>query len=145
MKFQCAVEIRKPLSLVIELFTNPNNLKEWQDGFISMNHLSGEPGEMGSKSRFFYKTGKRELELIETIIINNLPDEFTAEYWSKPMVNTMTNRFAELANGNTKYTAEIEYTKFNGLMPKLMALLFPRMFKKQVQKWINQFRDFAEK
>lgn len=33
----------------------------------------------------------------------------------------------------------------NGIMPKLMAKLFPGMFKKQSQKWMDQFKEFVEK
>lgn len=30
-------------------------------------------------------------------------------------------------------------------MPKLMAILFPGIFKKQGEKWMRQFKEFAEK
>lgn len=60
------------------------------------------------------------------------------------MTNTMTSRFSELGENKTEYTAEIEYTKFNGIIPKLMSMLFPGMFKKQSQKWLEQFKSFAE-
>jgi len=29
-------------------------------------------------------------------------------------------------------------------MIKMMAFLMPGMFKKQTQKWLNQFKEFAE-
>ncbi|MBT7040151.1 MAG: SRPBCC family protein, partial [Bacteroidetes bacterium] len=35
MKFSCQVEINAPIDQVLELFVNPDNLKELQDGFIS--------------------------------------------------------------------------------------------------------------
>lgn len=145
MKFTCSVEINQPVAKVIELFTNPDNLKEWQDGFVSLTHLSGTPGEVGAKSKMIYLIRNKEMELIETIKVNNLPKEFIGEYAAKTMVNTMRNSFTEIGFNKTKYVSEIEYTQFNGFLPKMMAFLLPGLFKKQTQKWLNQFRDFAER
>ena len=33
---------------------------------------------------------------------------------------------------------------FNGFMPRLMAMLMPGMFKRQTQKWLDQFKVFSE-
>lgn len=140
MKFTCHTDIKAPLQTVIELFENPSNLKKWQDGFISITPISGKPGEVGSKSKLIYE----KLELIETILRNELPEEFKANYEHKHMVNTMSCKFKKLDSNTTRFEQEIYYTKFNGFAIKLMAKLFPGMFKKQVQKWLNQFKAFVE-
>jgi hypothetical protein len=57
----------------------------------------------------------------------------------------MANRFIVLDNSSTRYEAEIDYTKFIGIVPKLMALLMPGVFKKQVQKRLDSFKSFVEK
>lgn len=145
MKFTCSVDINLPINRVVELFDNVDNLKHWQDGFISHENVSGPPGESGSISRFKYKSGKREINLTETIVINDLPVEFKALYEAKEMTNTMSNKFSSLTENSTHYSAEINYIKFNGFMIKLMATIFPGMFKKQVQKWLNHFKDFCER
>jgi len=145
MKFTCQVDIEQPLEKVIELFDNVDNLKEWQDGFVSFEHLSGTPGEPGARSRMLYKTGKREMELIETIAIKNLPEEFSGVYEHKHMINTMTNRFKAIDANSTHYEVEIEYTELRHFMVKLMAFFVPGMFQKQVQKWLDQFKAFAER
>lgn len=144
MKFNCSVEINLPLRKVVELFEDSENLKNWQDGFIKMESLSEKPKEVGAKSKLYYISGKRKIILEETILVYNLPDEFTGRYEAKEMVNTMKNNFVALSDSNTKWTAEIEYTEFRGFIPKLMAKLLPGMFKKQTQKWLNQFKAFAE-
>jgi len=91
-----------------------------------------------------YQIGKRKLELKELILLNELPLEFKAEYTAKEMVNTMHSFFTPLSEDKTEWKSEINYSKFNGLMPKLMAYLMPGMFKKQAQKWSDQFKTFAE-
>ncbi|NNE27423.1 MAG: SRPBCC family protein [Saprospiraceae bacterium] len=144
MKFKCSVIINKPLDEVVALFKDPDNLKHWQDGFQSYEPLSGAPGEPGSKSAFVYQQGKNRIELEETIEVNDLPDEFTADYVHTHMSNKMTNHFESLPGGQTLYEAYIDYYKLNGWMIKLMVKLFPGMFKKQTQKWLDQFKKFAE-
>ncbi len=144
MKFQGYIDIQKPRDLVVKLFQDPNHLAKWQDGFQKIKHISGEKGAKGSVSMLYYVMNKRPLELKETIIENNLPDSFEAFYEHTHMDNTMKCTFAELSDGSTRYSYEFEYTRFSGVMPKLMAKFFPGMFKKQGEKWNRQFKEFVE-
>jgi uncharacterized membrane protein len=145
MKFTCTVIIEKPINQVVEFFINPDNLKEYQDGFLGKELVSGKPAQVGTVSKIFYQQGKRKMEITETVTSNNLPHEFSGFYHHIHMDNTMTNRFTSLSENRTQYDAEIEYTVLRGFMVKTVAFLFPRMFKKQVQKWLDQFKEFAEK
>lgn len=145
MKFIGSVEINKPKSLVAKLFADPLYLIEYQDGFQSKTLLSGEIGQVGAVSMMFFKHGKREMELKETITLNNLPDTFEALYEHKHMDNTMKCKFTALDENKTLYEYEFEYIRVSWLMPKLMFLLFPSMFKKQVDKWMQQFKVFVER
>jgi xanthine/uracil permease len=60
------------------------------------------------------------------------------------MANTMTVLFNAISSHKTQYISQIEYTKFNSLLIKLMASLYPGMFKKQVYKWMTQFKSYVE-
>ena len=144
MKYTCSIEINLPISKVVQLWENEDNFKEWQDGFKSIEHLSGTPHSIGAKSKIILED-KRRIELLETIISTNLPEEKIALYEHIHMTNTQTTRFKKIDSHTTQYISEVEYTKFNGLMIKLMAKLFPSKFKAQSQKWMNQFKAFAEK
>ncbi len=143
MKYSCSVEINAPLAKVVSLWENEENFKEWQDGFVSYTPLSGSPNKPGAKSKIVLEDRQR-IELVETIISVNLPEEKTAEYFHKHMTNTQTSRFKALDKNNTLYISEVEYTKFNGLLIKLMARLFPGKFEQQSQKWMDQFKAFVE-
>ena len=144
MKYTCKTTINLPRSEVVELWINENNFKKWQDGFVKIDHLSGELQAPGSQSKIYLAQSNRKMELLETVISNNLPEEKSASYEHSHMTNILTTRFKPISQTSTEYIAEVEYTKFNGIVPKLMACLFPRMFKKQNQKWLNQFKEFAE-
>lgn len=145
MKFKCQVEIDRPIEQVIELFDNAENMKYWQDGFIRFEHLSGRAGEVGAKSTIYYKMGKKEFTLVETITKKNLPYEFDGKYEHQHMDNTMKNRFKKLGFNKTRWEADLEYTEIRNFLMKTIAFIYPAMFKKQTQKWMDQFKVFAEK
>ena len=140
MKFTCSVDIDSPKHIVAEMFSNPDNLQYVQEGFKSKTLISGNEGEEGAVSKMVYE----KLELIETIIKNDLPNEFLALYEHKYTVNTMKVQFVALNDHKTRYNSEIHYTKFNGFMIKVMAKLFPSFFKKQVLKWMQLFKEYVE-
>ena len=83
--------------------------------------------------------------LTETVTENNLPNSFEASYYHKHMDNTMKCTFTEINENQTRYEYEFEYTRINWFLPKLMAILFPSMYRKQGEKWMQQFKVFAEK
>ncbi len=145
MKFKGAVEIAKPREEVVKYFADPQYLGEYQDGFVLKELLEGEAGQDGAVSKMLYKYGNRDMELTETITANRLPDTFESSYHHKHMDNTMKCTFVELDPQKTRYEYEFHYTRINWVMPKLMAILFPGMYRKQGEKWMKQFRDFVEK
>ncbi|MBG6132657.1 hypothetical protein IWQ47_003882 [Aquimarina sp. EL_43] len=145
MKHKGYIEIDQSLHKVAELFANPDNLKEYQDGFIKKELISGEKGKVGAVSKMYYKHGKHDMELTETITKNELPHSFEASYHHKHMDNTMKCNFIALGDKKTKYEFEYEYTRINWVMPKLMAILFPSMYRKPAEKWLRQFKEFAER
>jgi len=78
MKYKGSIDICKSQSIVAELFADPDNLKEYQDGFQKKVLVSRQLGKEGAVSKMFYKYGKRDMELTETITRDNLPDSFEA-------------------------------------------------------------------
>lgn len=145
MEFRGSIIIKKPINLVTELFAASNSLKEYQDGFVRKELQSGREGEVGATSRMYYKYGDQDMILKETIVSNNLPHSFEAFYQHQHMDNTMKCRFIALGESATKYEYEIKYTRIDWIMPKLIAILFPGMYRKQGAKWMEQFKDFVEK
>jgi hypothetical protein len=142
MKFAVDIEVNLPRERVIELFDNADNMSKWMEGFRSFEHSSGEPGEVGAKSKLVLKMGKRDLEMIETVIVRNFPEEYSGTYDAKGVHNIIKNKFIELPNGHTKYLTEQEF-QFKGFM-KIIGFLFPGAFKKQSLKYLVDFKQFAE-
>lgn len=61
------------------------------------------------------------------------------------MTNTMRSNFIAISDNETKLITTIEYNEFKGFVIKLIAKVFPSMFKKQVDKWLIKFKDYCEK
>ena len=142
MKYSSEIEINKPIDNVIELFDNPDNMDKWMDGLQSFEPISGTPGQPGAKSKLKFKMGKREIEMIETITVRNLPDEFSGIYEAKGVFNVVKNKFIKLSENKTQYISEQEF-QFKGFM-KVIGFLMPGAFKKQSMKYLQAFKRFAE-
>ncbi|WP_447637419.1 SRPBCC family protein [Flavobacterium microcysteis] len=142
MKYTVEIEIDKPIDRVIELFDNTDTMKQWMEGLQSVEHLSGTPGQPGAKLKLKFKMGSREFEMIETVTVRNLPDEFTGTYEANGVLNTVKNSFIKLSDAKTKYVTENEF-QLKGFM-KVMAFLMPGAFKKQSLKFMEAFKKFVE-
>lgn len=140
-----SIDINKPRAEVVAVFSNPKYNGEYQDGFVKKELVEGEEGAIGAVYQILYKQSGRDMELTETITNNQLPDLYESNIHHEHMDNTMKVRFIVLDSNTTRYEYEYVYTRINWIMPRLMAILFPSMFRKPPQKWLRQFKEFVEK
>ena len=142
MHYICEISIDKPRDEVIKQFDNPDNMKYWQKGLKSFEHLSGEAGKNGAESLLRYKMGKRELEMIETITFNGFPEEFHSNYQTKGVTNFQKNYFKEEGT-KTKWISENEF-RFSGFMKLMSFFMGKPAFRKQTMSYMEDFKSFAE-
>ncbi len=142
MKYKLDIVIDQPLEKVIELFNSTDNLFKWQQGLISFDHVSGEPGKKNAVSKLKYKMGKREIDMTETIEEMNLPDTFSARYEAKGVTNWVRNNFESVDNSKTKWSTYHEFKLKGGI--KIFGWLFPKKFKQQSYSFMEDFKRFAE-
>lgn len=112
------------------------------EGLKSFEPISGTPGQPGAKSKLKFEMGKRKIEMIETVTVRNLPDEFSGTYDVKRVFNIVKNSFVNLDEIKTKYISEQEF-QFKGMM-KVFAFLMPGAFKKQSMKYLEAFKKISE-
>lgn len=141
MKYTVEVKINLPRERVIQLLDNADNMTKWQEGLVSFEHIEGEEGQVGAKSRMKYIMGKREVEMIETITSRNFPDEFSGTYETKGVWNLVQNHFYE-EGSTTVWKMDCEF-RCSGWL-KLMTWFAPGMFKKQTKKDMTSFKNFSE-
>ena len=144
MKYTTEIIIEKPLQEVAKKMNSAENMKHWQEGLISAEHISGTPGEFGAKMKLKYQLGKRKMELIETITKQDFPNEFHATYTRKGMRNIQENYFESTSKGFTKWTTVNEFQPTTFAM-NAMLFLMPSAFKKQTKKYMTYFKNFVEK
>ncbi|MDF1697066.1 MAG: hypothetical protein P1U56_14585 [Saprospiraceae bacterium] len=144
MKYTCEIIVDVNREKCIELWLDERRLAEWQDGFQYKNWLDGVANENHAKAYILFEQNGRNLELEELIIKNQLPDYIEGKYTHVHMTNTQKVMFDVLDVNRTMIRTDVHYIQFSGFIPKIMGMLFPRVFKKQSQKWLNQFKVMAE-
>ena len=143
MKYTTHVIIDLPLQECIAKLDNPENMKLWQKGLESYEHLGGQAGQEGAQMNLHYKMGRRRVDMVETIIKKELPNEFHTTYEAKGVQNIQKNYFTTVEGNKTQWTAVSEF-HFDKPGLKLMSWLMPRVFKKQSQQYLQDFKVFAE-
>ena len=142
MKYTVELTIGLPRERVIELFDDSDNLPKWQEGLRSFEHMSGEPGHPGARSRLLYDMGRRQVEMIETIEKRALPDEFSGIYEASGVWNRVENRFYDEGPDLTRWQIDTEF-RFSGVM-KVLSLFMRSSFPKQTLETMEHFKEFAE-
>jgi hypothetical protein len=143
MKYTCEITVKLPLEAFIKKFNNADNMKHWQKGLESYEHISGTPGYVGSKMNLSYNMGNRSMQLVETITKNELPYELHMTYDTKGLHNIQENSFVQTPEGHTKWTSYNEFIP-TSFMLRMMTLLMPGVFKKQSMTYLKDFKKFAE-
>ena len=142
LKYSTAIVIDLPRPRVVELFTDTDNIPAWQPGLEKFELLEGEPGQPGAKTRLVFRRDRREIDLIETIVSQALPDELTVRYETEGVKNLVVNRFEALEDSRTRWVAENEF-KFAGWM-LFLGLFLGAVFRKQTLDDMRHFKAFAE-
>ena len=140
MKYKIELKIDITREKMLVLFQDVDFMKKWQPSFQSLDVLEGVPGEVGSRSRLSYMSNGKPSEIIETIILKELPDRFDFLYETKGVKNWARNRFVDQGD-QVLWIAEHEF-QFSGFM-KFFGLM-KSMFVKQTTKDMNAFKIVAE-
>jgi uncharacterized membrane protein len=137
------IEIALPRDDVVRLFLDQAVMPEWQKGLQSVELISGEPWQVGARTRLVFLTGKRRMEMVETITHNDLPRSFHAVYDAKGVHNVCENHLHELEPDRTRWVSPNVF-KFSGPM-KIIGALFRGSFPRETRAQMRRFKEFAER
>lgn len=143
LNYTCELQIDLPRERVIELFDSVDNLYKWQKGLQSFELKSGQAGQPGAVSTLVFQEGKRRIEMTETITRRELPDRFDGVYETRGVRNVNENRFVDAGGGKTTWISHQTF-EFSGFM-KVIGFFFKSAFPKQTMRFMQNFKDFAEK
>lgn len=144
MEYTSTIIIEVPIDTFIKKLDNHENMKHWQRGLVSFEHVSGDPGKIGAKMKLNYNFGKRKMTLLETITKNNLPHKLHLHYDTKGLHNIQKNYFEETPEGYTKWVSKSEFIATEFMM-RMMTVFMPNIIKKQTMQYLLDFKNFAEK
>lgn len=144
MKYTVEILVEIPLEDFIKKFDNHANMKYWQRGLESFEHLHGNPGQVGAQMILNYKFGNRKISLTETITKSKFPNVFHVNYDTKGLHNIQRNYFKTTPQNHTQWISENEFIPISFAM-RMMTLLIPSGFKKQSMLYLTDFKNFAEK
>jgi hypothetical protein len=152
MKYTTSIEIAMPLEEVAQLLADPAHLPKWLRGLVLHEPLSGEHGQVGTRSRVVLQMGQ-QMECTETITrrepadLRGIPKgsvvHFDREIVAEGMWSVVRDRLTEAGPDKTLWVSESEY-RFSGWLMRLMGLLMPGSFRKQSQQHMEDFKAFAE-
>jgi hypothetical protein len=141
MRYTESIEIDLPPERVGPLLMDPANFGKWQPTFLGHELIEGEACTPCAKTKLRYKWGKREMEVLETLVDVSLPHSYTGRYETKGVWNEVENRFEDLG-GRTRWVCISEF-RFSGFM-KIIGFLFKGSFPRQTRKDLQSFKDWAD-
>lgn len=153
MKYTVSIEIALPRERVAQLLADPAHMAKWLRGLVSHEPVSGEHGEVGTRSRVVFRTGQQEMAATETVTrrepeeLHGNPEDvvvhFDREIVAEGMWNAVRDRLTEAGPETTLWESENEY-RFDGLMMRLVGFVMPGAFRKQSLQHMQDFKAFAE-
>jgi hypothetical protein len=153
MKYTVSIEIAMPLEEVAQLLADPAHIPKWLRGMTLHEPLSGEHGQVGTRSRVVMEMGQQKFEATETITrrepadLRSIPKgsvvHFEREIVAEGMWNAARERLTEVSPDTTLWVSENEY-RFSGLLMRLVGIVMPGTFRKQSLQHMQDFKAFAE-
>jgi len=143
LRFRSEIEIEKPIDEVVQLFDNPDNTLKWLEGLRSVKHISGERRQSGAKSKVVMDSAAGRMLITETIINNNLPEEYIIRYDGMGYVSYSNYQFEKLSDANTLFIIQQD-VELKGAL-KLAGGLVRGTVKRQLNRSTECFKVFAEK
>jgi len=143
MKYTVSNNIDKSIEVVSDKFMEPDGALQWMEGLEKIERLSKESYIVGAKSRFHSLHKNKKFVIDETILEQNMPNQIKFGFTSSMGYNEVEMVFEKLNNNSTKQINN-SYFKLKGIM-WLLGPLMKGMFKKQSMKYLDAFKEFAEK
>lgn len=139
MKFQSEIIVAQTLPFVTKLFEDQDNNHLWQSTFISRQQDNFDL----SKSVNYYQINGRMIEVFIRVVENSLPENYVTYATTPGLVQKVKHCFITDKSGETKWTVSSELTA-NGFVLKMIMLLFPKIFVKSIETYMQDFKIFAE-
>ena len=141
------ITVNKSLKEAWAVQQDESKLGEWLTGFKSIDLISGEAGEVGSKYKVVVnpEEGQPDFEMIETVISKSEFDHMSLSFDSEMMLFEQTTSFTE-ANGKTIIKTDSKVSGKGMMMRSLFALMemFSGSFQTQEVKNVEALKKVID-
>jgi len=142
MKFRTEIDIDRPVNELIGLLQDPDVTMKWLDGLRSVKHVSGDFRRPGCVSRVVFDSPAGRMLITETVISNELPEEYIIRYDGQGYVSYSNYSFEELSSDSTKFII-VQHVELKGAF-KLAGGLLKGTMDRQLNKSAESFKRYAE-
>jgi len=142
LKFRSEVEIEKPIEELIVLIQNPEVTLKWLEGLRSVKHVSGELRQPGAISKVVFDSPAGRLLITETVVSNDLPQEYIMRYDGQGYVSYSNYSFEKVSKGSTRFILQQD-VELKGAL-RLVEGLMKKTMEKQLNKSAESFKRYAE-
>ena len=136
------ITINQPVEKVWEKLMNPDNLKFWLTGFVSVEHISGEIGKAGCISKLKFSERGKELEVTETAVTVKPNQQYSFNMTSISF-DTATDIQLVSFGSRTEMIQTVQFFPKQFFMKLLMPLMNGTM-KKRMENELVRFKNFVE-
>lgn len=127
---------------VWENLMNPNNLKHWLTGLLSVKHLTGTIGEAGSTSQLKFMERGKEIEVKETVLFSNPNQQYTFRMEAATFSTENDIRLVSFGN-RTELIQTVQFSP-NGFFMKLLTPFIKGEIKKRMLTELLKLKNFIE-
>ena len=137
-----SVTIGQPVETVWDKLMNPDNLKFWLTGLVSVEHFSGDYGKTGSVSKLKFLERGKEMEVTETAVLVKPNQQYAFNMTSTAFDVDTDIRLVSFGN-RTEMIQTVQFFPKQFLM-KLFMPLIKGAIKKRMENELIRFKNFVE-
>lgn len=124
------------------LIQNPEVTLKWLQGLRSVKHVSGELRQPGAISKVVFDSPAGRLLITETVVSNDLPQEYIMRYDGQGYVSYSNYSFEKVSKGSTRFILQQD-VELKGAL-RLVEGLMKKTMEKQLNKSAESFKRYAE-
>jgi uncharacterized protein YndB with AHSA1/START domain len=136
------VTVNASVDKVWDIFMNPDYLKHWLQGLVSIEHLNGPHGKKGSTSKMKFMERGKELEIIEKVLLVNPMQQYSFDMQHQGLSTLADVRFVSIGH----VTEIIQAVQFSpkGIFMKLMMPFMKGAMEKRMTNDLKKLKEFIE-
>lgn len=131
-----------PIDHAWETFSNPELMKQWVQGFVGMQHVSGEAEQPGAVYELTFQEGKRTVVLMETVLALDPPRHFAFTATAPGMRSECSTALSEEGSA-TRIVADNQFYATSWIL-RLMMPLMGGAFRKRIEADFARLKVLAE-